>query len=82
MLDNRDLSLAQRYIDRAIDKFRDETWNALLHLCDVKALDELNGRVYCPSCGKLFSAAHAADRPNFCERCGQALDWPAQPGDA
>lgn len=32
-----------------------------------------SGWKQCPTCGHVFARQ---ERPNFCENCGQAIEWP------
>ena len=75
-IDNRDMDYVKRYVDSEITNMRDSIWNRLLPLGNTKPLVEKGGMHYCPACGKFFSCEHTAAMPNFCEDCGQALEWP------
>lgn len=32
----------------------------------------------CPECGAVVALAHEGYRPNFCEICGQAIEYPKE----
>lgn len=56
----RDEETLQELIDRATS----------MRVTDIH-VDEF----YCPNCGSEITHDYDCELPNFCEDCGQALDW-------
>lgn len=81
MLDNRDLSFIQRFVDSALENTRNELWNKMIGMSRPQRLVLNDNLLFCPACGKFFSEEHADQNPNFCEECGQAFEWPEEDDD-
>lgn len=75
MIDNRDMSFAQRFVDRQLENAKNTIYNALISMSKPQPLIFKGNFRFCPACGKFFAEEHAEQKPNFCEECGQAFDW-------
>lgn len=82
MIDNRDMSFAQRFVDRELENTRNTIYNALLSMSKPQPLVIKADLLFCPACAKFFSEEHAERKPNFCEDCGQAFEWPEAQDEA
>lgn len=76
MVDNRDMEFVRRMADKLFDDARDSFHNAVLSLSRPQPLAMENDLLFCPGCHKYYSEEHADQKPNFCENCGQAFQWP------
>ena len=78
-VDNRNVDFMIRMADRLLEAAQDNLHNSLLFACDAKPmiLNE-SGFGACPACNRLFSPEHVDRKPNYCEDCGHAFEWPGE----